>query len=176
MLKLRIFKTFALFSTITFAAACSFQSTDYNAISQLNIKNFNHPTQNVVTGGQPSKKELASLAESGIKHVINLRPRQEQDWNEKEYVESLGMQYHSVPVAGKAGITAENATLLTVTFNQINSEPTFLHCASSNRVGALIALQESAANGADVEAAISKGKRWGLTSLESVVREKLSTP
>ena len=50
---------------------------------------------------------------------------------------------------------------------------TLVHCASGNRVGALIALQHGLESG-DVDAAIAEGKRWGLTRLEPVVRNALT--
>ena len=51
--------------------------------------------------------------------------------------------------------------------------PLLVHCASSNRVGALRALTASA-HGEALESAITTGKTWGLTGLEPAVRTKLS--
>jgi len=167
-----------------FLAACSEPSKpetpSTSAIAQLSIKNIANPEQSIFTGGQPSQEALTALADAGIKHVINLRPLQEQeqsqDWNEAEFVQSLNMQYHSIPVAGAAGVTLENATALANLLKTLEGEQTFLHCASSNRVGALTALYEGAANGVNTDEAIVKGKRWGLGSLEPVVRAQLDNP
>jgi protein tyrosine phosphatase (PTP) superfamily phosphohydrolase (DUF442 family) len=62
--------------------------------------------------------------------------------------------------------------LLAETLRLIGDEPVLLHCASGNRVGALIALG-TRLKGAETEAAIAKGKQWGLTGLEPIVRGKL---
>ena len=46
-----------------------------------------------------------------------------------------------------------------------------MHCASGNRVGALMAISSVELDGATVEDAIAVGKAWGLTRLEGRVRE-----
>jgi len=181
---LKVLKIFTLSSALFFLAACSEPSEpetpNKTAITQLSIKNFANPEQSIFTGGQPSQEALTALAKDGVKHVINLRPMQEQeqsqDWNEAELVQSLNMQYHSIPVAGAAGVTLENATALADLLKTLEGEQTFLHCASSNRVGALTALYEGAANGVNTDEAIAKGKSWGMSSLEPVVRAQLSNP
>ena len=186
MTALNILKTLALSSVLFLLAACSTvdqpATLNTDTINQLTIKNLANPKQSVFTAGQASKEELTALADAGIKHVINLRPLQEQeqdqaqDWKEAELIKSLNMQYHSIPIANAADINIENATKLAELMKSIEGEPIFLHCASSNRVGALTAVYESAANGVNTEDAIAKGKRWGLSSLEPVVRAQLSAP
>jgi len=181
---LKVLKTFALSSALFFLAACSApnepETPNTSAIIQFSIKNLANPEQSIFTGGQPSQEALTALAKAGVKHVINLRPvleqEQSQDWNEAEMVKSLNMQYHSIPVAGTAGITLENATALADLLKTLEGEQTFLHCASSNRVGALTALYEGAANGVNTDEAIATGKRWGMSSLEPVVRAQLDNP
>lgn len=173
MFNLDFFKVFLLVFVSISVWSCSQEVVSNGAISELKIKNISQPEANIYASGQPTKEEFNSLAELGIQHVINLRPVKELDWDEAAHVESLGMKYYSIPVAGAAGITLENATLLKETLNTIGDSPTLVHCASSNRVGALIALAAGAKDGAEAEAAINEGKRWGLASLESVVRNLL---
>lgn len=184
MTALKVLKIFVLSSALFFLAACSTsnetETANTSATTQFSIKNFANPEPSLFTGGQPSQEALTALAEAGVKHVINLRPLQEQeqsqDWNEAELVQSLHMQYHSIPVAGAAGVTRENATALADLLKTLEGEQVFLHCASSNRVGALTALYEGAANGVNTDEAIAKGKSWGLSSLEPVVRAQLNNP
>ena len=83
---------------------------------------------------------------------------------------SLGMEYHSIPVAGAAGVTSSNAASLNLILAQIGSEPVLMHCASGNRVGALVAKSERD-GGASVDAAIAEGRRWGLNQMEPRLRE-----
>jgi hypothetical protein len=51
-----------------------------------------------------------------------------------------------------------------------------LHCASANRVGALLALREAWHRGAEPQAALAVGIEAGLTGLEPATREKLGLP
>jgi hypothetical protein len=52
-------------------------------------------------------------------------------------------------------------------------KPVLLHCASSNRVGALLALRAKA-NGTDSAAALDLGVANGLGSLKGAVETKLA--
>lgn len=128
---------------------------------------------NRYVGGQPSADDLQRLAASGVRHVINLRPAAEHTgYDESAAVAAEGMQYHNLPVAGAADISFANAQALDALLADIGDEPVLLHCASGNRVGALMALR-AAMQGQDDEAAIAEGRRWGMTRLEPLVRQRL---
>lgn len=143
-----------------------------SAIVDLPIKNISNPATYQFSAGQPTQEEISSLVGFGIKHIINLRPKSEQIWNEPLYVKLLGIKYHSLPVAGLADINIKNANQLALMLDKYANEGVFVHCASGNRVGALIALRQGSISG-DIDSAIKEGKRWGLTRLEPVVRDKL---
>jgi len=162
----------AVFSLL--ASLASAQQLDNAAIQNAAILNLSNPEANVFASGQPTQEQLQLLANSGVKHIINLRPSSEQDWDEAAYVKSLGMEYHNIPVAGADGVSSENAKQLNDLLGSLNGQPLLVHCASSNRVGALRALTASETNGAALESAIATGKSWGLSSLEPMVRTKLS--
>ena len=131
-----------------------------------------HPiTPGVFAGGQPTEAELEFLARNGVKHVINLRPLNEQTFDEQSVVEDSGMQYHTIAIASADDITIANAKALHDLLAQIGSESVVVHCASGNRVGALMAISSVEFDGATVEDAIAVGKAWGLTRLEGRVRE-----
>jgi uncharacterized protein (TIGR01244 family) len=149
-------------------------SINTQAIESSGILNLVKHENNVYTGGQPTTNQLGVLAQSGIKHVINLRPEQEQGWHEAEFVQSLGVQYHSLPISGAIDITSENAARLAGLLSDIEGQGVLLHCASGNRVGALMAVSARDTEEMGVEESVSKGKRWGLGSLEGFVRVKLS--
>ncbi len=155
-----------------FIAGVSAANID-DAILQSDIPNIANPEMKFYASGQPTKQQLKLAKEQGVKHVVNLRPSSEQDWDEKAFVESLGMSYYHIPVDGAQGINHENAAKLDQILTQHKGEATLVHCASGNRVGALIALKEGSGSG-DINSAIATGKKWGLTRLEPVVREKLS--
>jgi len=131
------------------------------------------PMEGVLTGGQPSSEELATLAENGFRTVINLRqPDEKGTAGEEETVEGLGMGYLSIPVAGAEGITEENALALAAALEEAE-RPVLLHCGSGNRVGALLALMAYHLEGRSAEEALAFGREGGLTRLEPAVRESL---
>jgi protein tyrosine phosphatase (PTP) superfamily phosphohydrolase (DUF442 family) len=77
-----------------------------------------------------------------------------------------------LPVSGASGISYDNANALDRILADIDG-PVLLHCASSNRVGALLALRAKM-HGADTANALALGIDAGLTSLQPVVEEALS--
>jgi len=149
------------------------EALNHERITQAGIRNFRQVGETSYVSGQPSREQLQAAAAAGVKHVINLRPKAEMKWHEAEAVVALGMQYHSVSVAGPADINTSNAETLQRAIQALGAEPVLVHCASGNRVGALIALQAGVDRPGEVEAAIAKGRKWGLTRLESVVRQRL---
>ena len=66
-------------------AGCSMTATqdtlNVSAIENAEITNLYHPEATVFAAGQPTQDQLATLGNSGIKHVISLRPASELDWN-----------------------------------------------------------------------------------------------
>lgn len=159
-------------SLIAFAAllfCAQLIASDANIIA--GIKNLKTPGPNYFSGGQPSDEQLTALVGAGVKHVINLRPASETPkLDEASLVADKAMIYHSLPVDGAAGLTLSNVKALDQLFKQAGDEKVFLHCASGNRVGALMALRASLIYGEGTDAAIAQGKAWGLTRLEPELR------
>lgn len=130
------------------------------------------PIGGITVAGQPDAAALKVFADNGYGAVIDLRtPGEARGLDEKAAVEGLGMTYVPMPIGGD-GINYESARALDELLAGFN-EPVLLHCASSNRVGALLALRASLA-GADDDEALRIGKKAGLTSLEPAVRDALS--
>ncbi|MEL6547690.1 MAG: sulfur transferase domain-containing protein, partial [Myxococcota bacterium] len=96
----------------------------------------------LIAAGQPSASDLQGLASEGVKTLVNLRKEGEAnlpaDWGEQ--VQAAGMQYVSIPIAGPEDINVDNARILA---QAIGDGPgrVAVHCGSSNRVGALLALK-----------------------------------
>ena len=140
--------------------------------------NFNTPIENLITGGQPSLTNLSELKDAGVTKVINLRgPNEEVSFNEQAEAEALGLEYISLPISGAADVTSENARKLNELLE--GNGKVFLHCASGNRVGALLAIRAHEIEGKSVDASLQFGRAAGLGSLEkrvkSVLIEKHST-
>jgi protein tyrosine phosphatase (PTP) superfamily phosphohydrolase (DUF442 family) len=133
------------------------------------------PLPGVITGGQPDAAQLAALAEAGYRTVVDLRspgePYSRED--EETALESLGLAYVSIPVAGPEGLTEQNARALSAVLADEEAYPVAIHCASGNRVGALLALEAAWVDGAAAADALALGRAAGLTGLEPAVRKLL---
>jgi uncharacterized protein (TIGR01244 family) len=130
------------------------------------------PVDGISAAGQPDAAAFKVFADSGYAAVIDLRTeRENRGLDEEAVVEGLGMDYVLMPIADTAAINFDNARRLDELLKKYD-EPVLIHCGSSNRVGALLALRESL-NGADDEGALQAGRDGGLTGLEGRVVEVL---
>ncbi|MGI9219403.1 MAG: fused DSP-PTPase phosphatase/NAD kinase-like protein [Woeseiaceae bacterium] len=123
--------------------------------------------------GQPDADAFALVAEAGYAAVIDLRGEQEnRGLDEAAVLQELGLDYVELPLSSPDAISFENAAKLDEILSGY-TEPVLIHCGSSNRVGALLALRKSM-HGASDDAAVEYGRDAGLTGLEPVVRSRLS--
>jgi uncharacterized protein (TIGR01244 family) len=141
------------------------------------LMNEAEPVPGITTAGQPTASQLEQLAEQGYVAVIDLRgANEDRGFDEAGKVEELGMHYVSLPISGPDTISNENAEVLDTLLNEIDG-PVLLHCASSNRVGALLSLRQSLL-GVDDEAAMDIGIAAGMSSpvlkdrVESLLSER----
>ena len=142
------------------------------------IPNARIPITGVLSGGQPSKDQIVSAGAAGYKTVVNLRPDTEPgfDW-EPTAVKAAGMDYVSIPVAGASGLTKDNVARLDAVLKEAAAKgPVLLHCASGNRIGAMLALRAAWLQGKDPAEAVEYGKASGLTHLEPAVKSILGLP
>lgn len=137
------------------------------------IPGLRQPRTNLLIGGQPSSAAWPALGAAGVRTVINLRPDSELGGrDESAEVAAAGLIYRQIPVAGSDDITMANALALWKLIDQAEGKVA-VHCASGNRVGALLALG-AAQHGMDIEAAVAFGKSAGLGNAETRVREVLA--
>jgi protein tyrosine phosphatase (PTP) superfamily phosphohydrolase (DUF442 family) len=161
-------------STEAPAAAVS-AAEEMPSLPSIDIPNAGMPSAGVLTGGQPSEEALAQAAAAGYKTIINLRATGESiPFDERATVERLGMEYISLPIAGIPDLTAEKAKELVEILAKPGTQPSMVHCASGNRVGALFALGAFFLDGKKAEGALEFGRQAGLTRLEPVVRKLLA--
>ena len=138
------------------------------------LERFATPAQDILSGGRISAGDLPALRAAGIGHVIDLTPDAETPaFDEAAEVRAAGLRYDNLPIAGPADLTRDAVVAFDALLDGVDG-PALVHCASGNRVGALVALRAAWLDGADDEAAVAEGRRWGLTGLEGAVRERLA--
>lgn len=139
------------------------------------IADLRQPRDGLYTAGQPESAAWQTAAASGVTTVINLRPAAEMDGrDEAAEVAAAGLDYFKIPVAGADDINMNNARELERLIEEAPG-PVLVHCASGNRVGALLALGEMERQDLALEHALAFGRSAGLSSLEPRVREVIKT-
>lgn len=134
-----------------------------------------HPGGEIIGAGQPHATQWPQLAAAGIRHVINLRPEAEQPGeDEAAQVAAAGMRYHHLPIGSAEDFSPAAVRALDAMLADADGAPVLLHCATSNRVGALMALRAGWLQGADPDAAVAVGRDYGMTRLEPLVRALLA--
>lgn len=103
------------------------------------IANAGQPLYDVATAGQPEKEHLQRLTDAGYKTVVDLRTPEEcpppDEWGIA--VRSAGLEYVNIPV-GHEDIDDKTFDRFRQLMHNPECRPTLIHCASANRVGALL--------------------------------------
>lgn len=137
------------------------------------LPNAGQPFDAVATAGRPSAEQFALAQQRGITRVINLCPHSEPcGYDEPALMAQLDLDYVNIPVAGAADLNDANAKRLADALDTA-SGPVLVHCASSNRVGALFAVKAAKLDGKPVEEALAIGRSAGLKAMEPAVRQLL---
>lgn len=138
------------------------------------LPNLMQPEAGYVSGGQPNPDQLAAAAQAGIKRVINLRPPSEDaGYDEAAAAAKLGLEYEVLAIANAQDLNLDKVRQLDALLAAEPQKSTLIHCASGNRVGALMALRAAWLQDKSIEEAIEVGRRWGLTKMEAAVRQIL---
>ena len=120
-------------------------SPSRNPISQQDLaalarslRNGAMPLPNILTSGQPTGEALERLAAAGCRTVVDLRlPEEPRDCDEPAHVAALDMTYVNIPVSYD-GLGAPEFDRLREVLAGAGDAPVLVHCASANRVGALL--------------------------------------
>ena len=132
------------------------------------------PLPGLFTAGQPAASDWVLIKADGIRTVINLRAAGElKDRNEAAEVKAAGLHYLEIPVPGGEGINLANARLLHVALAPRHGGGVLVHCASGNRAGALLALEQKDFDGASAQSALELGRKAGVTHIEPVLKKAL---
>ncbi len=124
-----------------------------------------------ITAGQPTEARVREIVAAGVP-IISLRYPEEDPFDEPGVVESLGGQFTRYPTQGADYDRVEFREAMYDLYDEHREAggQVYLHCASSNRVGASWALYHAERLGLPAEEALQKGREAGLGSLEDRVR------
>lgn len=135
-----------------------------------------HAFDDIYLAGQPSAEDFAEFKKRGVKSVLNVRTKEELDFDEAKTIKSLGLEYHHIPVAGPDALTDENFDKIRKLLNTKEERPLLFHCASANRVGAVWLAHRVLDGGLTYDAALAEAKTVGLKapSLEAKAKEYIA--
>jgi len=161
----------ALFSTSCSKSSETEVEPEHTAITTESLEVYEcgditrlHTFGGVFLASQPTPEDFAQSKMGGVRTVINLRHESEiGDFNEREVIEDLELNYISLPWNGPEeltdGIFDELRNLLNTA-----ERPILLHCSSANRVGAVWVPWRVLDGGISLEAALAEAKTVGLKS------------
>jgi protein tyrosine phosphatase (PTP) superfamily phosphohydrolase (DUF442 family) len=133
--------------------------------SEETLPRYLELASDIGTGGQPTETGMHALAEKGYKSIINLRTAEEMASvpYEEKLAGELGLKYFSIPIRGQEPKEVQALAFMQV-MNSIKDEKVFVHCASANRVGALMMIWLALQQGMETSKAEAEAGRIGLRS------------
>jgi tyrosine-protein phosphatase SIW14 len=137
-----------------------------------NLPNFHKVDDQVYRGGQPTSEGFKSLADLGIKTVIDLRLIGEHSQaDEQKIVTGLGMRYVSIPMHGMETPKDNQVAAVQALFNDTSSGPVFVHCKrGADRTGAVVAVYRISHDRWDNQRALSEAKSNGMSFFERAIQ------
>jgi tyrosine-protein phosphatase SIW14 len=142
----------------------------FTAAELPEIKNMQAVNDHIYRGAQPTPEGFKALAKMGIKTVVDLRDSRTLAADEKRLVESLGMQYISIPMRMRTPADDEIAKALAVLNS--SSSPLFVHClGGKDRTGTVIACYPIAHDRWDNRKAFDEAIGHGLGSVDVGMRQ-----
>ncbi len=135
-----------------------------------------HVLDDIYLAGQPTAEDFQEFKKRGVKSVLNLRTKDEMDFDEAKTLKNLGLEYHHIPIASPDSLTDENFDKLRKLLNEKEQRPLVLHCASANRVGAVWLAHRVLDGGLTYEAALAEAKTVGLKApaMEAKAKEYIA--
>jgi protein tyrosine phosphatase (PTP) superfamily phosphohydrolase (DUF442 family) len=105
------------------------------------IYNYIKISDLIATSGQPTIQEFSAIQEAGYQIVVNLALPESTNAlpEEKQIVESQGMQYIHIPVVWEKP-TIENLNEFFSVMQANTDKKVFVHCVANKRVSAFIYL------------------------------------
>ena len=125
--------------------------------------------------GQPTEADLAALAKTGVSTIINLRAADEPvDYDEAAVASQHGMRYVHLPITGPGDLDRARISQFGAALDAARDHGgVLIHCATANRVGAMVALDAAFNRGASPTEALALGRSAGLAGLDAAVAAML---
>ena len=153
----------------------SFAQTQFQKdFSNIKIKNFGQMDERFYRGGQPKKDDYRSLADLGVKTIIDLR-NDPEDY-EKSSAEAVGIKYVNIPMSDTDYPEQISVDNFLKTINDPETGTFFVHCAGGrHRTGVMGAVYRFTRYNWDFDQTYKEMKqydfytRWGHGDMKDFV-------
>jgi len=128
-------------------------------------------------GAQPSERGLAELRKLGVTTVVDLRGNRGTVAAERRQVESLGMRFIDIPVAGWSAPTHAQVAQFLKLFKDDPQQKVFVHCyLGEDRSGVMVAAYRIAQQNWTADQAVAEMLSFGFhnhlySGMQSYVRK-----
>lgn len=124
-----------------------------------------HRVGHVLLGGQPDEVAFEALVNDGVGTVIDLRrPSEGRGFDQAEVMDVLGIEYVLLGFGGPDPLSDAIFDRARAAMRSTENGDVLLHCASSNRVGAVWLTRRVLDEGVDWAVALEEAHRVGLSS------------
>ena len=130
------------------------------------IRNYTQVNATVACAGATTLEALEEVQRRGFVSVVNFRTEGENGANPAgaaEKAAELGMKYFHIPFRSSEPWAEAAEEFLKVIAEPVN-QPTFVHCGSAKRVGAMWLIKRVKLDGWDVERATVEAEAIGMRS------------
>src|SRR3954452_3420820 len=126
------------------------------------IPNFHQVNDHVFRGAQPPSQAWKTLADLGVKTVIDLRRTDEHSTDaEAKEVEAAGMKYFNFPMKGVVMPSMDQVSKILALLD--TQDRVFIHCKrGADRTGAVIACYRIAHDQWQPKQALNEAKSFGM--------------
>ena len=135
------------------------------------IPNFHQVNAHIYRGAQPSTRGFCSLANLGVKTIIDLRGGGHRSAAERRIVEAAGMRYVSIPLSDIFAPTDQQVSRLLALLNEAATGPVFIHCRrGDDRTGTIIACYRISHDHWENRQALDEALANGMSRTEILMR------
>ena len=176
MKKVFQFYAVSLVALLAFVFTASAQSTTNSVFPNVKVGNFGQMDENFYRGAQPLPEDYKSLADLGIKTIVDLR-NDPTDY-EKSSAEAVGIKYVNIPMSGWKSPKDEDLQAFLKLANDPATGKFYVHCkAGIHRTGVAGAVYRMTKYGWSYDQAYQEMKNYNFSSglvhgsLKSYVRD-----